>query len=126
MRLNSRKLSALQKDILCCLWSHYQGFLKPGNATWLRCGIRVKAFRHEEPKSPADRAAFSRSLRRLEQRGLIVRTNIRSGMPEEDPRVAEIRVTERRNIRVRAGDPMVRRTDHIILTAAGMEVAKRL
>jgi hypothetical protein len=126
MKPNSRKLSALQKDILCCLWFHYEDLLERGLTRWLRLGIRVKDIRDDEPKTAADRAAFSRSLRRLEQRGLIVRMNISSGMPEDDPRVAEIRVNERRSIRLRVDDPMVRRTDHIILTAAGVGVAKRL
>jgi hypothetical protein len=126
---SSRKLSVLQKEILRCLWSNYQYIQAHGNdwaVKFLHQGIQVKEFRGPAPKSGADRAAFSRALRRLEQRGLIVRTNTTSGMPEEDPRVAQILATERRSIRLRADDPMVRRTDHVILTAAGIEVAQGL
>jgi DNA-binding MarR family transcriptional regulator len=108
-----------QKEILLCLLSHCRSW----QPSW---GIRVKRIRHDGPKSGADRAAFSRALRRLEQRGFIVRTNVANGMPHEDPRVKHIMATERRDIRKNPHDPMVRRTDHIIVTEMGLEAAKRL
>jgi hypothetical protein len=61
----------------------------------------------------ADRAAYSRSLLRLECRGLVIRSNGTTGLPTG-------------GIRTRADQPAPRKTDHLILTPAGEELAKRL
>lgn len=105
------KLSWLQKDILCVLLAHLGGRPQPLG------GVRVKAIR-ERGLTPADRAAFSRAIARLERRGLVIRSNSTSGLPAGHPRAGRVRV--------RIEEPAPRRTDHLILTPAGEEMAKRL
>jgi hypothetical protein len=61
----------------------------------------------------AQRAAYSRGLRRLEGRGLILRQNIVAGCPA---------TSKMRN----SGRESHNRTTHIQLTGLGVEVAKRL
>jgi hypothetical protein len=77
----------------------------------------MKWLRQGADKTPAACAAFSRALRRLEGRGLIVRTNVTRGMPSGH---------RKRCIRLLASEPHATRTDHVLLTEAGRETAKRL
>jgi hypothetical protein len=65
------------------------------------------------PKSRGDSAAFSRAVRRLESRGLVLRINRARGD-----------ATGR--IRKSASEPAPRRADCLVLTKLGEEVAKRL
>lgn len=58
--------------------------------------------------TPANRASVSRTLRRLEQRGLILRHNDITGGKRSSPK-----------------DPVVR-TTHVEFTAAGLEYMQRL
>src|SRR5262245_14440457 len=69
--------------------------------------VPVKWRRGGRPKGRADSAAFSRALRRLESRGLVVRTNVAGGMPS-GPRKG--------SIRQRLDEPHGTRTDHVFLT----------
>lgn len=81
-------------------------------------------FRHN-PRSPgiswrtleasrSRQSSVSRSLRRLEERGLLVRTNHWSGIPGSG------------RIRTRLDEPAPVRTDHVILTEEGTDVAEQL
>ncbi len=109
------KLSALQKDILRCLLVHVRWMDgNGGRALW---GVSVKGLR-EKGVSRSDSAAFSRAVRRLEARGLLVRTSCASGLPAEHERHGYIRLKRE--------EPAPRRADHIILTPEGEEAAKRL
>jgi hypothetical protein len=62
----------------------------------------MKWLRQGADKTPAACAAFSRALRRLEGRGLIVRTNVTSGMPSGH---------RKRCIHLLASEPHGKRTD---------------
>jgi DNA-binding MarR family transcriptional regulator len=66
-----------------------------------------------QDRTAADRAAFSRALRRLEQRGLVVRTNYSRGLPDGSGWA-----------RQRADQPAPVRSDHVILTDQGRAVAE--
>jgi hypothetical protein len=65
----------------------------------------------------ADRASWSRAVRRLELRGLVVRTNQSSGVPGDGPHKGQYR---------RVASEPHNRTTHLRLTALGIEAAKRL
>ena len=67
-----------------------------------------------EPKSRADSAAYSRAVRRLEARGLVLRINRSRG----DPTTGRIRGSAR--------EPAPGRSDCLVLTESGEEVAHRL
>jgi hypothetical protein len=114
------KLSALQKDILLCLlpWAEW---LRNSPDCYAACRDHGAPLMRIRPKgvSRADSAAFSRALRRLEARGLIIRTNSSSGSPEQQG-------WPRGRVRLRMEEPAPKRTDHIILTPEGEAVAKRL
>lgn len=98
-----RKLSPDQVSLLLWLSQQNQRARFAGLIPWRVSG------------SPCKRAARSRSLRRLECRGLILRVNLRSGMGPA------------RNFgqRKSATDPHTR-TTHIRLLPAGIETANRL
>jgi hypothetical protein len=66
-----------------------------------------------QDRTAADRAAFSRALRRLEQRGLVLRTNYGRGMPDSPG-----------NVRLRGDQPAPVRSDHVILTDQGRAFAE--
>lgn len=109
-------LSKLQREILRCLLANYRHVEEHGNdycrLDLQRVGIRLLQFRPQYT-SPSERAAFSRSLKRMEERGLILRTNHMSGVPGCG------RIRTRRE--ERHG-----RTDHVAFTAEGRELAERL
>jgi hypothetical protein len=110
----------LQKDILRCLlpyhqWMHSKDTNYP--AAMLHQGVPIARIRRKGV-SRADSAAFSRALRRLETRGLVIRTNVQSGSPGDDE--------EWGTIRLKMEEPAPKRADHIILTPAGEEIAQRL
>ena len=67
-----------------------------------------------EPKSRADSAAYSRAVRRLEARGLVLRINRSRG----DPATGRIRRS--------ALEPAPERSDCLVLTKCGEGVANRL
>lgn len=98
-------LSRLQKRILRKLG-------KFGKAPWW--GISTKRLRRAESKTPARNAAFARALVRLEKRGLVIRTNVCTGIPGLGI------------IRTKTYEPPVRRTSHVILTQLGRRVARSL
>jgi hypothetical protein len=114
------KLSRLQRDILRVLLAHLGAERAKSDRHRREAeafGIPVKAIRRPRP-SGADRAAYSRSLLRLERRGLVIRSNSSTGLPAGHPRA--------RLIRTSADEPAPRKTDHVILTPAGEGLAKRL
>lgn len=98
----NKGLSRLQRHILT--WLRVQT-PHPGDREW---GIRWRP-----AGTASDRAAFSRALKRLEVRGLIMRQNIIRGDP----------VTGR--FRTSASDPHGRAT-HVVLTDRGERVADAL
>jgi hypothetical protein len=112
------KLSALQKDILLCLlpWHEWMRENAGRLGRMALQGVPVAIIRHKGV-SRADSAAFSRALRRLETRGLVIRTNVRTGSPVGDEEYGPVRL--------QLDEPVPKRTDHIILTPAGEEIAKR-
>jgi hypothetical protein len=82
-------------------------------------GIPLKWLRgHGQGRTAGDSAAFSRAVRRLEARGLVLRSNSTTGCPPPGQKYGEVRRS--------ATDPVPKRTDHLILTGAGEEVAKGL
>jgi hypothetical protein len=106
----STKLSRAQRVLLRDLLRYSQGeesILVP--VRWLR-GSR-------QGWSSAESASFSRSLRRLEGRGLIIRTNQSTGI-RADASLGGGRV------RTCLDEPYDNRTDHIILTDLGRQVAE--
>ncbi len=112
-------LGAFQKDILRCLLHHTQRQRLPDYPSRQRAqGVPVKWIR---PKgvSRVDSASFSRAIRRLEARGLVIRTNYVSGCPAgENFREGQVRL--------KMEEPAPKRTNSIILTPTGEEIAKRL
>jgi hypothetical protein len=112
------KLSRLQKQILLALLRVIRRHEKraadfPEIARWRR--VPVSALRRtDEPKSRADSAAYSRAVRRLEARGLVLRINRCRG----DPTTGRIRSSARQ--------PAPARSDCLVLTKRGEEVAKQL
>ena len=116
------KLSDLQRSLLANLlaWERWARTLPDGlgrllalrdgaPVTWLRGRPQRGIHTH----SRANSAVFSRALLRLEQRGLLVRTNVRSGMPDSG------------KVRRSSGLPHGR-TDHVFLTDEGHRVAEAL
>jgi hypothetical protein len=74
-------------------------------------GASIKHLRGDSPKTTSNRATFSRMLRSLEMRRLIVRTNWQTGIPGQGI------------IRTELSEPKVARTSHVILTRLGKDVA---
>ena len=105
-----RKLSVPQRRILAALLR----FHKDGSCT--SCGVPLKWLRgRKQHWNASESAAFSRSLRRLEQRGLVVRTNTVTGITS-GPRAGCIRQA--------ADEPHTGRTNYVILTEAGRLAAE--
>jgi len=92
----SSKLSLAQKALLLDLLHYYR--------TWKSDQVPVRRLRGSvRGWTGAESASFSRTLRRLEQRGLIVRTNQSTGI-RTDPLLSG-------RIRTSAGQPFDNRTD---------------
>jgi hypothetical protein len=72
--------------------------------------VPMKWLRRGASKTKSESAAYSRALRELENRGLLIRSNLRSGM-HRGPRAGQIRVS--------MDEPAPARSDHVILTSAG-------
>jgi hypothetical protein len=112
------KLSRLQKGILLALLQvirrhekRAEEFLE--NARYRRVPVSVLRS-SDAPKSRADSAAYSRAVRRLEARGLVLRINQTRGDPETGL------------IRGSAREPAPARSDSLVLTTSGEEAAKEL
>jgi len=121
---NTAKLSKLQRSILHDL-AFYEREIERIAPTSLptvqRFGVPLRWLRprkHEQHRTRADSAAFSRAILRLEWRGLVIRSNAVSGMPHSAANPEREGV-----IRQKADEPHERRTDHIILTLAGRKAA---
>jgi hypothetical protein len=112
------KLSRLQKQILLNLLQiirRHENQSEDFPEIVLRRRVPLAALRTtDQPKSRADSAAYSRALRRLEARGLVLRINRSRG----DPATGRIRGS--------AQEPPPRRSDCLVLTARGEEVARQL
>jgi hypothetical protein len=110
-----RKLSRLQRSILRRLlhwWAWIHADERRARA-YMPFGIPLTKLRpYLQYRDPADRAAFSRALRRLEARGLIIRVNGTSGCPDVGGRMRT------------SPDQSHRRTDHILLTEACLRWAE--
>lgn len=109
--VTSRSLSHAQQQVLCWVWrwSVYLEARDDGDARRPVEQVAV-AWRAGSGATAAQRASWSRTLRRLEQRGLLERIPHRD---EEAPVPTDSR-----------GHGI--RTAHVRLTAAGKELAKRL
>jgi len=110
-----RGLSDLQRSILLRVAEATEWARPRMTDVALRCleaqGVSLAWVRRGMDKTPAGRAAFSRALKRLERRGLALRANRTSGLPE-GPRKGYVRETV---------DEPHRRTDVVKLTPAGLE-----
>jgi hypothetical protein len=111
------RLSNRQQDILRRLLADAQHIeaTKPVDAFNPHC-TAVKDLRGPGPKSAADSAAFSCSIRRLGERRLIILCNLRHGV-RRGPNVGKVNI-----------DPADKhaRADHLMLTPLGKETASRL
>jgi hypothetical protein len=110
-----QKLSRLQKQILLNLHRFIRKHEKHGDDSPEVVRYRrvpLTALRGDEPKGRADSAAFSRAVRRLEARGLLLRINRRRG----DLITCRIRRSAR--------EPAPRRSDCLVLTKRGQKAAK--
>ena len=114
MMTSTTGLSVQQRDIPGQLWGLHRdrqrafkgrvpGFLQFWGVDWSVTGTR------------SEQASVSRTLARLEPRGLILRQNYVSGRPD----------TENGAIRTSAVDPH-NRTTSVVLLRAGITLAKRL
>jgi hypothetical protein len=113
---DTRKLSKLQKVILRRLSAYVRQCRAEGlqdNGPGLPRGVLfvpMKWLRAGASKTKSESAAYSRALRELEKRGLLIRSNLHSGM-HRGPRAGAIRVS--------LDEPAPARSDHVILTPAG-------
>ena len=120
MRNPTSKLSKLQKSILRRLLNYVRRRRAEGlkkSARGLPRGvflIPMKWLRAKADKTKSESAAFSRALRSLEKRGLVVRSNVRTGIH---------RGRRRGEIRVSLKEPVPLRSDHVILTPEGEATA---
>jgi len=121
-----RGLSSLQVSVLQSMLHYYRHVEKHGSE-WLKQmlrehfeGVPVKWLRgYGEGRRRSDSSAFSRALRRLEQRGLIVRSNYSTGIPvPKDSPLYGLKRT--------SADQPHRRADHLVLTEAGRAEAERV
>ena len=121
-----RGLSSLQVNVLQSMLHYYRHVEKHGSE-WLKRmlrehveGVPVKWLRgYGQGRRRSDSSAFSRALRRLEQRGLIVRSNHSTGMPV--PKDSPLHGLKRTS-----ADQPHRRADQIVLTEAGRTEAERV
>jgi hypothetical protein len=101
----AERLSRQQRGILVALLPYVAAAeergISRGTFPWHRC-VPLKWLRQGADKTPAACAAFSRALRRLEGRGLIVRTNATSGMSSAQGN---------RTMRLLASEPHATRTE---------------
>jgi hypothetical protein len=109
----SARLSNLQGGILRGLVAHEQRAAQSGENDPAPRPVPVKDLRGPGPKSAADSAAFSRALRRLAQRRLIILCNVRHGV-RSGPNAFKVNI-----------DPADKhaRADHLILTPLGRAIA---
>lgn len=105
-RLNVAKLSQLQRDILKWLYARHVENGSPADGGCIRWAV--------DGDAPA-RAAISRALRRLEERDLLLRRNVSSGMGEKHNYRMRLYKLDEHN-----------RTTHITLLPGGVEIGKRL
>ncbi len=112
--MTHKKLSRLQKEILRRLLANAERERRHPRPGELKNCFPLKDI-FQPGRTPAEAAAVSRSLLRLERRGLVVRTEFANPGRGRGG-----------GIRGRADDPPPARTTHLILTPAGEEVAKRL
>ena len=106
------KLSQLQRSLLLSLYGPCVDFTPEQAASdpaFLHFGCRLKL----NTAGRSDSAAVSRAMRRLEDRGLLLRQNQSTG----NPATGQCRHT--------AAEPH-NRTTHVRLTLAGLDAAKRL
>lgn len=112
-----RKLSKRQKSLLLYLWKYYlelkEHERRPGFPSYLKL-TDIWGIPWRVGGSPAAHSAISRSIRRLEERGLVLRQNRASGSPG------------RGNPRITKDDSIPLRSTHILLLPLGQEAAKRL
>ena len=116
MRNPTSKLSKLQKKILRRLVR----YIKRRKAKGLKESgpgfprglffVPMRWLRAYADKTKSESAAFSRALRGLERRGLVIRSNVTSGI-HRGPRRGAIRVLRK--------EPAPVRSDHVILTPEG-------
>jgi hypothetical protein len=106
------RLSALQRDILCRLLAHEHRADQNGQSD-PRC-TAIKDLRGPGPHLAADSAAFSRSIRRLASRGLVLLCNFANGV-RSGPNAGKVTI-----------DPTDKnaRADHIMLTPLGRAAAR--
>jgi hypothetical protein len=109
------RLSPLQRDLLRRLLACEQA-LGPAGEDDPPPAVPVKLVRSEAKKTPADSAAYSRAVRRLTWRGLVIPCNLRHGV-RRGPNIGKVRI-----------DPADKHTraDHLLLTAAGRVIARSL
>jgi hypothetical protein len=116
--IGNRGLSKMQKFMLFTLYQwHLAGrSVEDWGIPWRTTGTR------------SDQASLSRALRRLEERGLVLRQNQHGegaidGRPRLDP-IGRLRTSGfcRRD----KDDGRVTRTDHVVLLPAGLALAERL
>jgi hypothetical protein len=114
----SGKLSGGQRRILADLLVYYRNREEAGgnSAAQVRIwGVPLKWLRGtKRDRTAADSAAFSRSIRRLEARGLMLRNNSANGVLS-----GPSRCRARRSI-----DEPIARADHLLLTDMGRQVAE--
>jgi hypothetical protein len=117
---SSFKLSWIQREILRDLLTLYMEVESSGDAKakhFLELeGVRLKDLQAGFPKSSANRTALTRALARLEEFGLVLRTNVTSGVPFGPAKGY---------VRTRVEQPHAR-TDHVKLTGAGRVAARQV
>lgn len=111
------KLSKQQRDILCHFWRLYIDQREREASPGFPGGCRIAdtfGVPYRSSGEASFRASLSRAVARLENRGLVLRQNARSGSPGFG------------RCREHADDPKPIRTTNVSLTALGKAAAKRL
>jgi DNA-binding MarR family transcriptional regulator len=113
----SKAQRAILEDLLCYLQTQPAGQWRPAPGCSPPIPLRELRGRRSRRgawgKTRADSAAYSRALRRLEARGLVLRTNVMSGRPDTG------------HVRTAADQPHGR-SDHVFLTDLGRQVAGQI
>jgi len=112
-----RGLSRMQTFMLLTLyqWHLARRYDKIWGLPWRTTGTR------------SEQASMSRSLRRLEERGLVLRQNERTGNIDGRPRLDPLGVLSTSEwCRRDKDDGRVARTDHVQILPAGIALAERL
>jgi hypothetical protein len=116
-KADTRGLSMFQESLLRCLLARENYILEHGNSFWKNeikvWGIPWKVREIFGKWTPSLAASASRALRRLENRGLVLRQNGWGGCPDTG---------ETRKDKTDAHD----RTTQVLLTEEGREFAERL